>query len=174
METPRPHANCYWVKPDQLLAGEYPGNPDPLEARRRLERYLDAGITFFVDLTEPHELDWYDEILGQAAAARGLEVEYRRLSIRDVDIPRSRAEMVHILDTIDRALASGNRVYVHCWGGVGRTGTTVGCWLVRHGQSGEEALQTIARHWQTVAKRNRHRYSPETFAQKQYVRTWPE
>ncbi len=30
------------------------------------------------------------------------------------------------------AVANG-AVYVHCWGGVGRTGTVVGCWLLRHG-----------------------------------------
>ena len=31
-------------------------------------------------------------------------------------------------------------MYLHCWGGVGRTGTVVGCWLVRHGRTGDEAL----------------------------------
>ena len=34
---------------------------------------------------------------------------------------------------------------MHCWGGVGRTGTTVGCWLVRHGRSGTEALAELRR-----------------------------
>ena len=35
-------------------------------------------------------------------------------------------------------------VYVHCWGGIGRTGTVVGCWLVRHGMTGDEALAEFA------------------------------
>ena len=34
--------------------------------------------------------------------------------------------------TFDRQLAAGLGVYVHCWAGVGRTGTVVGCWLIRH------------------------------------------
>ena len=41
--------------------------------------------------------------------------------------------MTRILDDVDAALADGGAVYVHCWGGIGRTGTVVGCWLVRHG-----------------------------------------
>lgn len=170
----RPHQNCYWLKPGKLLAGEYPGNPDLKVARRRIDAHLDAGVTFFLDLTAEHELVPYDEILVEAAADRNLDVEYRRLPIRDADVPHSPAYMRQILDTIDQAIAAGHTVYLHCWGGIGRTGTTAGCWLVRHGQSGEEALQTIARHWQTVAKRYRKPRSPETDAQHAYVRAWKE
>jgi len=170
----RPHENCYWLLPGRFLAGEYPGNRDPHKARQRLDRYLDAGVTFFLDLTEPHELEPYQPILKEAAAARNLDVEYERLQIRDVDVPDSPDHMREILDTIDAALADGHTVYLHCWGGIGRTGTTAGCWLVRHGQSGDEALATIARHWQTVAKRYRQPRSPETDAQHAYVRHWQE
>jgi len=35
--------------------------------------------------------------------------------------------MHEILDTIDAALSAKRIVYVHCWGGVGRTGTVIGC-----------------------------------------------
>lgn len=174
MTTTRPHENCYWVQPGRLMAGEYPGDRDPGRARQRLDAYLDAGVTFFLDLTEPGELVPYQPVLLEAAAERGIHVEYRRLPIRDADVPRAPAAMARILDVIDEALAAGHTVYVHCWGGIGRTGTTVGCWLVRNGQSGEEALQTIAGHWQTVAKRNRYPYSPETAAQHNYVRNWVE
>ena len=40
--------------------------------------------------------------------------------------------MLAVLDAIDIALCEGHGVYIHCWGGVGRTGTVVGCWLKRH------------------------------------------
>lgn len=170
----RPHDNCYWLLPGRFLAGEYPGHQHARVARQRLDRYLDAGVTFFLDLTKPHELEPYESILAEAAAARNLAVEYRRISIRDVDVPDSPDHMRQILDTIDTALDAGHTVYLHCWGGIGRTGTTAGCWLVRHGQSGEEALATIARYWQTVAKRHRQPRSPETDAQHAYVRNWQE
>jgi hypothetical protein len=170
----RPHENSYWVEPGRLLAGEYPGaKHDGVAARDKIGKILDAGVTFFVDLTHPGELAPYEELLHEEAAQRGLEAGYRRLPIRDVDVPRKPEEMVDILDTIDGALAAGQGVYVHCWGGVGRTGTVVGCYLVRRGLSGEAALAQIADWWQGVAKSTRTPQSPETSQQMAYVRQWP-
>jgi atypical dual specificity phosphatase len=57
LETPKPDPNTYWVVPDQFLAGEYPGARDPEEARRRLRRFLQAGVRHFIDLTEAGELE---------------------------------------------------------------------------------------------------------------------
>ncbi len=34
--------------------------------------------------------------------------------------------MTQILDDIDSAIADEGVAYVHCWGGIGRTGTVVG------------------------------------------------
>ncbi|GIT00631.1 MAG: hypothetical protein CM1200mP26_23430 [Acidimicrobiales bacterium] len=51
-------------------------------------------------------------------------------------------EMARILDNLDGALTAGGKAYVHCWGGLGRTGTVVGCWLARHGYgTGYDALR---------------------------------
>ena len=66
------------------------------------------------------------------------------MPIHDVSTP-TQAQMARILDAIDAALAVGHAVYLHCYGGIGRTGTVVGCYLVRHGMDGEEALAEIAR-----------------------------
>ena len=161
---PRPDPNTYWVVPDQFLAGEYPFSYNATDAHAKLARYLDAGIDSFIDLTESHELEPY---LPHLPAG----VEYQRMSVRDLSVP-SVCHMTGILDHIDTSLAAGRRVYVHCWGGVGRTGTTVGCWLQRHGRTGEEALQEIARHWSTVAKSHRVPRSPETREQAEWVLSW--
>ena len=84
--------------------------------------------------------------------------------------------MTAILDAIDSSLAAGKTIYVHCWAGVGRTGTVVGCWLVRHGRTGDEALAQIAEWWKGMdqLKRSIHPTSPETSRQKTYVRNWAE
>ena len=66
------------------------------------------------------------------------------MPIPDTGNPKP-AQVESILDTIDTAIAAGRRVYVHCWGGIGRTGTIVGCYLVRHGLTGDQALAEIAR-----------------------------
>ena len=48
-----------------------------------------------------------------------------------------------VLDMLDTALQAGQAVYLHCWAGIGRTGTVVGCYLVRHGLTGEQALARL-------------------------------
>ena len=94
------------------------------------------------------------------------------MPIRDVNVPKSAAEMTAILDCIDGALAQGHTVYVHCWGGRGRTGTVVGCHFVRHGSTGRDALLRLAELWKTVAKSKWKPTSPETNAQLSFVLAW--
>ncbi|NJP05806.1 MAG: phosphatase [Chloroflexaceae bacterium] len=174
-ENQLPHPNSYRVAPG-LLAGEYPGASQHDEALVKLTRHLQAGITSFVDLTEAGELVPYEPLLTEAVqiAGKTMTITYQRFPIRDGQIPSSPSMMVAILDAIDAALAARQTVYVHCWGGVGRTGTVVGCWLVRHGRTGEAALAELNAHWQHVEKRSRYPYSPETGRQHAYVRAWHE
>jgi len=160
------------VRPGQLVAGEYPRDWDDNASRRKLQPLLAAGVDFFLDLTEAGEygLKPYVHLVREEAAALGLAVEHRRMPIADMNIPRPDG-MVEILDTIEAATAAGHTVYVHCFGGIGRTGTVVGCYLVRQGMSGEEALREIARLRRTTPDGwNR---SPQTEDQCEMVRTWP-
>jgi hypothetical protein len=166
-----PHGNCYRVAA-QFIAGEYPGSNDQATTASKIGRHLDAGITTFLDLTESGELRPYVAELSALAAKRGIAALHRRHPIRDVSVPAAPAHMVAILDELDAAMAAGHTVYVHCWGGIGRTGTVVGCWLVRHGMTGDDALATIARHWEHVEKRWRAPRSPETAEQHAYVHAW--
>jgi len=82
--------------------------------------------------------------------------------------------MATILGGSDAALDRRGTGYVHCWGGIGRTGTVVGCWLVRHGLTGKGALRQIAEWWQYVEKSRIHRMSPQTQGQRDFVRDWVE
>ncbi len=154
----RPFYGSYWVVPGRLLAGPYPRAWSGDITRDRLQRLLDLGVNCFVDLTQTGEQDPYAPLLPA-------HVEHRSLPIPDMDVPTF-AQMRRILDTIDAALDGGRTVYVHCWGGIGRTGTVVGCYLVRHGLTGEVALQEIARL--------RGVGSPETDAQRQMILDWRE
>jgi protein-tyrosine phosphatase len=77
-----------------------------------------------------------------------------------------------ILNAIESSLRAGHKIYLHCWGGIGRTGTTVGCYLVRQGKSADEALDQLAAWWRGVPKSRVHPYSPETREQVAFVRSW--
>ena len=148
------------------MAGEYPGSATVEQARLKLAGILDSGISAFLDLTAPEDgLQDYHNLLPERSFA------YRRTPIPDMDVP-SLAGMRHILATLDELLEQ-HSVYVHCWGGIGRTGTVIGCHLVqRHGKSGAQALETIAGHWPQMAKRRRFPRSPQTDAQCDFVRNW--
>src|SRR5260370_35545342 len=150
----KPDPNSYWVVPGKLLDGEYPGALDSEEARRRLRRFLQAGVRHFIDLTEIGELRPYAELLTEEAGSR---TSYERIPIRDVSVPDEPKTMAEIIAAIDRAIAEGGITYVHCWGGVGRTGLAVACWLQESGQKPDEALMDLPAKWRSGAQLKRRR-----------------
>ena len=173
-EAVAPFPNAYVVPGTRLIAGEYPGAKDLTEARAKVRALLDAGVTRVIDLTEPGELTPFAELLAREATARGVTATYHSRPIRDVDVCTP-DQMRIILDEIDAALAGGETVYVHCWGGAGRTGTVVGCWLVRHGHTGADALAEVQRLFETMSpgKVKRHpEGSPQTTGQRRMVQGW--
>ena len=170
MKKNTPLPSSYWALTDRLLAGEYPGSSDDREARTKLRALLEAGVGLFLDLTREQDgLRPYAAALKEEAAILGRSAEYRRMPIRDISVPTP-AEMAAILDTIDAALSAGRIPYVHCWGGIGRTGTVVGCYLVRNGLSGPEALAELTHLRRDTSKA--HIESPETGEQRQMVLDW--
>jgi len=164
---PGPIEGSYWVEPGRLLAGPYPAAQTEEDTRARLRAILNAGVSVFVDLTEPHEYAPYMPLALEEAGRLGHRVRHVRLPIVNFDVPQPE-HMRAILDTIGAALFAGEVVYVHCMGGIGRTGTTVGCWLVRGGQTAEDALSMIER------LRGDGIESPETPQQFAFVRAWRE
>lgn len=167
----QPLPESYWVIPGRLLAGEYPGRYEEELTRRRIDSLLEAGIDFFIDLTGPNEVVPYSGILREQAAVYEIDAQHRRFSIQDFGLPTP-AQMNAILNAIDEGLQAGHNIYLHCQGGIGRTGTTVGCYLVRRGKSGEEALQQLLTWWRQVHKSSLHPHSPETREQVDFVRQW--
>jgi hypothetical protein len=167
----RPIPESYWVEPGRFLAGEYPGYSYSEKLRRRLDSFLDLGFDTFIDLTDPDELPSYLPMLEEQAGYFGVDIRYKRFTITDHSVPTPETVQA-ILDEIDSALAAGRKVYLHCWGGIGRTGTVVGCYLVRHGRSGQEALDQLAAWWQGVPKRRIWPHTPETGQQMDFILNW--
>lgn len=127
---PTPWANdeflhAWWVEPGRVLAGEYPGHPDPVQASDKVNVLIDAGVRTFIDLTTPDDrLTPYQPLVAAAADARGLVLVHHPFPIPDNGVIADDA-YGPIVESIRRESARG-AVYVHCWGGVGRTGTVIG------------------------------------------------
>ncbi|MBF0278893.1 MAG: dual specificity protein phosphatase family protein [SAR324 cluster bacterium] len=172
-----PFARSYWVVEKKLLAGAYPGSPDVEESRQKMNALFEAGIRCIVNLMEDDEFDRqgakflpYEEIFQQIAVQSAARVKCFRFPIQDLGIPGN-VQMNEILNTIDDSVRRDQPVFVHCWGGKGRTGTVVGCYLSRHLLAeGQEALARI----QILRKKDplAHQASPETEKQRNMVRLW--
>uniref|UniRef100_A0A7S1D5X8 Tyrosine specific protein phosphatases domain-containing protein n=1 Tax=Cyclophora tenuis TaxID=216820 RepID=A0A7S1D5X8_CYCTE len=180
----RPNDNTYWVVEGKLLAGEYPADRrghDEETSRAKIRRYLDEGIQNFVDLTSPGDQPPYEAILRDEAQKKGVEVTYKQLSIQDFGLP-STNQMKEILDTIDNSISSSScgdggddhakKTYVHCNGGIGRTGTVVGCYLARHGT--ENAADKVKELYQSAGQSRTRPHAPETPEQVAYIQQWKE
>lgn len=135
----------WWADAEgRVLAGEYPGHRyDPAATRRNLVRLADAGIGTIIDLTEDADgLTPYEQELGMLAAERGLTLRRVSHPIRDQSVTTA-DHYDRIVADINQFLATGRKIFVHCWGGIGRTGTVVGIWHVSRGHDPEGALALI-------------------------------
>ncbi len=172
---PRPISESYWVIPGRFLAGQYPGSLHGDEAftRQRLTAFFNAGFDTFFDLTRIYELSPYVSLLNEVAKFFQHEIHYRRFSIGDRGLP-TLEQMTDILNALDGGLSVGRKIYLHCQGGIGRTGTTVGCFLVRHGLAGEEALHRLNELYCTATQSSIFPSSPETEEQIKFILNWTE
>lgn len=171
-----PFPRCYWVLPGKLLAGMYPGTLQEDATIRQVSALVECGIRKVINLMETDEVNDqglpfapYIEKMREYAAKTGETVHWSRYPIRDGSIPDP-ITMKNILDDIDASLAVGRPVYLHCWGGKGRTGTVVGCYLIRHGIV--EKGQVLAHI--NLLRRNIEPYqpSPENDLQRNFITGW--
>ncbi len=159
----------YWVEEPWLLAGPFPGHADPQVAERQLRGLLDAGIRGVVDLMEedPRGAPPYGPQLARLAAERGLHVPRWIFPIEDHDVP-SPAAMRALEARLARARRDGRPLYVHCWGGRGRTGIVAAVALVRAGLARpDDVLEVLA-----ARRTGLPGESPERAEQVEFVRRW--
>jgi hypothetical protein len=179
MKLPVPYPRSYWVVPGKFLAGYYPGSRDPATSQEKLTQLLEFGVRHVVNLMEETELNFkgerfepYEAQLMNLAEDMGIPIKISHMPIRDTDIPTIE-HMIAVLDEIDRAIKESPILYLHCWGGRGRTGTVVGCYLARRGIAvGGTALDLLnkLRKDDPIS----HLPSPETKIQAEFVRSWTQ
>ena len=159
----RPYGNTYWLWAGHILAGEHPAKDGDEQLPEKLQLFALAGITHFIDLTSPADPVKPYQPLGGAVRINQ--------PITDFGVP-SPLHMQSILQSIQAALDQGGKVYVHCKGGIGRTGTVAATWLTEQGLDDKQALTLLIQKWQTMDKRFEEPHTPETEAQREFVRTW--
>jgi ADP-ribosyl-[dinitrogen reductase] hydrolase len=143
--------------------------PGKKDARRDWHRDLGEdlrvihawGATTIVTLIEDHEFVMLGvKTLGRDVRALGMD--WRHLPIVDVSIPDRRFEDAWLLDgpKLHARLDAGERILIHCRGGLGRTGLVAGRILVERGCDPQVAIRRI---------REVRPHAVETLAQERYV-----
>lgn len=155
-----PVSNSYQVA-ERLFAGEYPANDwEPSARARMLARFTDFGITDFIDLTD-NELFPYESFLPDGCRRHVFPIKNR-------GVPESHEVVDGLMNMIDDLLGKGWTVYIHCHGGIGRTGMIVACYFRHKGMSGEDALREMRRRFSTTPN-GRWYSSPENQEQVDFV-----
>lgn len=161
-----------------LFAGEYPGHLQPALATLRLRQLIDSGVRTFIDLTSRVDrLEPYEPRFAEIDPGGELGLKRVSFEVPDMNIPGNPALMRGVLDLIRSEIAAGRPCYVHCWGGIGRTGTAIGCWLKESGLDAEASLAEVQRLYRShmdAAKLARYPHSPQQPVQMRYVRDWPD
>lgn len=176
MDMTTPFERSWWVVDREVLAGCCPGPDGAAPEQATLEALFAAGVRSIVSLIpaderdktgalrKPYEDDWF--ALGRA---HGIEVAWLRAPIPDMGVTSYEAmeSLVGYLGAVERV------VYIHCWGGSGRTGTVAGCYLTKQGLSPEKALTRI-RQARSYSPQLAGKASPQTDEQLQFIHQFAE
>ena len=142
-----------------------PGYHRPLGAD--LDSLKGKGVHQIVCLQESREFQYSriaerDNERQLAIQARGMKFLHE--PIRDFDIP-SLSQATHLVDEINAGLAQGDGIAMHCFAGLGRTGTIASCVLVSQGYGADEAVKLLRKY---------RRGSVQTEEQYEFVRSFAQ
>jgi hypothetical protein len=176
---------------DGLYAGAFPGEFDTVGVNRNLIACLNWGITEFVCLQseykgETNNAKWHEKnlrpyhldlkkILNSRVNHPTLlpsvpsEIQFKHFPIADLQTI-SDAETLQIAKEVANDLDNGKVIYLHCWGGHGRTGVIVCIVLhIKFKLTADEAIERCQtchdkRDWSCNTP------SPQTIGQRDQVR----
>lgn len=175
-----------WVAPGHLMVGRYPlTDPDKVEGQAHLRQLVStAGVSTFVCL----QSEVPDQLLGRWPAG-GIELHGRRClpyarmaqqfatgrklnflyePIDDLTAP-GLDRLEKLVEKLQERISRGETLFLHCWGGRGRSGMLAGCLLGSlYGLDPEEVLRYIQLGYDSRGYDNC--VSPETSEQRELVR----
>lgn len=166
-----PFERSYWVLPNKLIAGEVPTHVNLDQTYIKLDALKAIGVDVVINLMEPDEKNTQGKsFFDYSDYLKRFDITTYRLPIVDLSVPTV-DEMNQIIRLIDLNLKAGKTVYFHCWGGVGRTGTVLGCYLKQFCYASNKNVFELI-HYLKRTTPIHERDSPETNEQREFVLNW--
>jgi len=123
---PAPAEGTHWVIPGRLAAGKSAGDLPSSS----LKALVDAGVDTFVNLQKSYReygcSDYREtlKILARKPSFPPHPISFLHFPIPDLDVVEDQ-DMLALIDQLTDLLKKGRSLYVHCYGGHGRTGTVL-------------------------------------------------
>lgn len=134
----------YWVDgpwPGKLALAARPRGGEWLQDE--LENWRRAGVhTVFSLLTPEEERDL--DLLHEERVTKEHDMAFTSFPIPDRQVPDSETKLAKVLERVDKELASGKNVVLHCRQGIGRSGLVAACLLVTKGLDAGAAIKRLS------------------------------
>ena len=108
-----------------------------------LARWQESGVHTVFSLLTPQEQEDLD-LKEEERKAKARRMEFRSFPIPDRQVPDSEARLARALEKLDKELASGRNVVLHCRQGIGRSGLVAACLLVTKGLETGAAIRRLS------------------------------
>lgn len=136
--------NLYWINgpwSGRLAVAARPRGGDWLEDE--ITNWRRAGIHHVLSLLtaqEERDLDLQNE----RELVQGHGMRFTSFPILDRNVPNSETELAAALEPIEKDLAAGKGVLIHCRQGVGRSGLVASCLLVSKAMQPHTAIEKVS------------------------------
>lgn len=138
------YTELHWMDgpwPGRLAISARPRGGDWLD--EELASWRKSGVDEVVSLLTPEEVESL-ELQNEAAHSWDAGMQFRSFPIIDRWVPASKSDALRLIEDLDRDLAAGKNVSIHCRQGIGRAGLIAASLLVARGVRLADALERIS------------------------------
>jgi protein-tyrosine phosphatase len=133
----------YWIPTDQGKLGIMPHPLPGRRLRKQMKEYRRKGVDILVSFLRK------DEIMSLGLEDEGFhaeknQMEFVHFPIVDHAAPSKSGRSTALIQTLAESVKSGKSVLMHCWGGIGRSGTVAVAILIALGKDRQEAITTVS------------------------------
>jgi protein-tyrosine phosphatase len=138
------YTELHWMEgpwTGRLAVSARPRGGDWLE--EELASWRKSGVDEVVSLLTSDEVESL-ELQNEAAHSGDAGMQFRSFPIVDRWVPASKRDALRLIEDLDRDLAAGKNISIHCRQGIGRAGLIAASLLVARGLQPADALERIS------------------------------